>query len=164
MRKERGFTLIELLVVIAIIGVLSSVVLASLNTARERGANARRMTDMRQLQTALELYALSNNGNYPNAGWSYACVPSTWTAIQNALSPHMSTLPLDPAQACDLNRQYYVITTASDYKILIHQPPSANSAPRSIWDPTRDNGSNPTIVDGTVPWGWAVYTPGGVSW
>ena len=40
-KTDRGFTLIELLVVIAIIGILSSVVLASLNTARNRGAEPR---------------------------------------------------------------------------------------------------------------------------
>ncbi len=51
-----GFTLIELLVVIAIIGVLASIVLASLNSARRKSRDARRITDIKQLQLALELY------------------------------------------------------------------------------------------------------------
>lgn len=48
-KKNNGFTLIELLVVIAIIGVLSSVVLASLNTARKKARDARRLSDMKQI-------------------------------------------------------------------------------------------------------------------
>ncbi len=62
---KRGFTLIELLVVIAIIGILSSVVLASLNTARLKSRDARRESDLKQLQNAEELYSSSQaNGSY----------------------------------------------------------------------------------------------------
>lgn len=67
-KRQRGFTLIELLVVIAIIGLLSSVVLASLNNARERSRDARRLGDIKQIQTALELaYDSTSPVEYPDA-------------------------------------------------------------------------------------------------
>lgn len=71
--QSRGFTLIELLVVIAIIGVLSSVVLASLNTARGRARDTSRIAVMRQVENALAFYALSNGGVYPNANGGAGC-------------------------------------------------------------------------------------------
>ncbi|MFC1733486.1 type II secretion system protein [candidate division KSB1 bacterium] len=63
-KNKQGFTLIELLVVIAIIGILSSVVLASLNSARQKSRDARRISDIKQIQLALELY-FDSNANYP---------------------------------------------------------------------------------------------------
>lgn len=62
--RQKGFTLIELLVVIAIIGVLSSVVLASLNTARARANDAARLATINSLRIGLDLYLLANNA-YP---------------------------------------------------------------------------------------------------
>ena len=70
-KEDRCFTLIELLVVIAIIGILSSVVLASLNSARQKSRDARRIGDIKQLQLALEMYYDSNNG-YPSSTASLA--------------------------------------------------------------------------------------------
>lgn len=54
--KNRGFTLIELLVVISIIGLLSSVVLASLDSARGKARDAKRIQDIKQLEIALDLH------------------------------------------------------------------------------------------------------------
>ena len=63
---RHGFTLIELLVVIAIIGILSSVVLASLNSARQKSRVARRIADIGQVRLALELY-FDATRDYPTA-------------------------------------------------------------------------------------------------
>ena len=74
--SRRGFTLIELLVVIAIIGVLSSVVLASLNTARLKGRDSARIQSIQSIRLALELYASDHNGQYPylnQAGGGTGC-------------------------------------------------------------------------------------------
>ena len=82
-RKNRGFTLIELLVVIAIIGILASVVLASLNSARQKSRDARRVSDIKQLQLALELYFDANR--------SYA------VALADLVSGgHIAVVPTDP--------------------------------------------------------------------
>jgi prepilin-type N-terminal cleavage/methylation domain-containing protein len=62
--KNNGFTLIELLVVIAIIGILSSIVLASLVSAREKAKNTAITAEVHQLKLALEIY-YNDNGSYP---------------------------------------------------------------------------------------------------
>lgn len=101
MKKTRGFTLIELLVVIAIIGILSSVVLASLNTARVKARDVRRATDLAQIRTALELY-FNDHGYYPQSGCGWDCngyrysYSSSWDSLATDLKPYISALPKDP--------------------------------------------------------------------
>jgi prepilin-type N-terminal cleavage/methylation domain-containing protein len=63
-RKQKGFTLIELLVVIAIIGLLSTLAVFSLSAARSKARDTKRLSDIRNIQSALELYA-SEHGVYP---------------------------------------------------------------------------------------------------
>jgi prepilin-type N-terminal cleavage/methylation domain-containing protein len=65
-QSQKGFTLVELLVVISIIGLLSTLAVVSLGSARSRARDARRISDIRQIQTALELY-FADQGIYPVA-------------------------------------------------------------------------------------------------
>lgn len=62
--KGSGFTLIELLVVIAIIALLTTIAVVSLNNARQKSRDSKRISDVKQVQTALELYFADQNG-YP---------------------------------------------------------------------------------------------------
>jgi len=66
-KTNRGFTLIELLVVIAIIGVISTIVLANLSSARAKGYDAGVRQDLTNLRTKMELY-YSINGKYDCSG------------------------------------------------------------------------------------------------
>jgi len=98
---KKGFTLIELLVVVAIIGVLASVVLSALGDARAKARDARRESDIKTIQNALELYYI-NHGQYPSSGNMGGPFPnvnyaisaySSWNALENILGVQ---LPRDP--------------------------------------------------------------------
>lgn len=105
--KTKGFTLIELLVVIAIIGLLASMVLVSLNSARIKARDVRRIADFKQIQTALELF-YDSQGRYPqspgHATWSghwvyFSQCLETGTNCGFATSnylPVISKVPQDP--------------------------------------------------------------------
>jgi len=100
-KRPRGFTLIELLVVIAIIGILSSVVLAVLNNARMKARDARRIADLSQIRTAIEMF-YNDFGYYPPSGCGYDCngysvsYNDSWNDLAFALNPYISSLPKDP--------------------------------------------------------------------
>lgn len=103
--RKHGFTLIELLVVISIIGLLSSVVLAALSSARMKARDVRRMQDMKQIQTALEMYR-NDEGHYPYStdvtdgaqcgiDWCESKITTQWNNLASLLSKYIS-LPKDP--------------------------------------------------------------------
>jgi type II secretion system protein G len=96
--KSKGFTLIELLVVVAIIGILATVVLSSLSSARERARDAKRLADVKTIQTALEMYANDNGGEYPMIGWKGSHTDS-WADLEERLG---TTLPVDPLNTSDI--------------------------------------------------------------
>ena len=104
-RTNRGFTLIELLVVIAIIGILSAVVLASLNTARGKGNDAAIKGNLNGLRATAELYYDSNNQSY---GTGTNCITSGFLASSTAMTSitNMSVTPV-----CHLVGSAYAISS-----------------------------------------------------
>ena len=138
--KEKGFTLIELLVVVAIIGILASVVLASLNTARAKARDVKRKEDMVQLRTALAMY-YNDNGSYPSSSGTWRSAVSyggygTGAAgyIPGLVPKYIGVLPQDlPLDG------YLYLSDGTNYKLLSHQvyEESYPSAGMPWYDPVR---------------------------
>jgi len=133
--KHRGFTLIELLVVIAIIALLSSVVLASLNSARGKARNASYMSQMEEYEKALTMY-YADHGSYPSTG-SWACIgtgyqnsgklcwngtysetTSSSVAFRTALSPYISTSAIPGPAHLTYGSMYEVASAGQKYNII----------------------------------------------
>lgn len=86
-KSQLGFTLIEILIVISIIGLLSAATLIGLGAFRGQGRDARRLSDLRQIQNALELY-YANNSSYPADADIY---------VADIFKPEgVSSIPIDP--------------------------------------------------------------------
>lgn len=117
--QPKGFTLIELLVVIAIIGLLSTLAIVALNSARQKSRDAKRVSDIKQVQTALELYFADQNA-YPSGtnlvlgGASAKTLSSTnGFAATAAGTVYMGLVPNNPTP----NGVDYVYTSASPFAI-----------------------------------------------
>lgn len=103
--KNKGFTLIELLVVIAIIGILSSVVLASLNTARSKGKDASATGSLSSLRAESEIIFSDTN--------SYATVctaTSTKKLIASAVSQTGKSIATDQSPGCQADASSWAVS------------------------------------------------------
>ena len=126
LKKSEGFTLIELLVVIAIIGVLSTLILLQLNVARAKARDAKRIADINQLRTAVELHFDDRGGSYP--GDVLCPSPNVTTCVESDgidiflagdVSAYLSAqiVPLDPL----LGDDYYYVWSQSTNEAQVTQ-------------------------------------------
>ena len=153
-----GFTLIELLVVIAIIGVLSSIVLASLNSARRKSRDARRITDIKQIQLALELYFDSQT---PTPGYPFAlantpgnCTAAVAYGLESLAPNYIPQIPRDPQGGCYL----YATPTASGVQASYHLATTLEDSANAALTGDRDCDS--TLAGGSGSCGSVTYTGG----
>jgi len=126
-KKSKGFTLIELLVVIAIIGILATIVLVSLNSARQKARDSRRVGDMRQIALALEMYYDDNaSTGYPGDAEAATC--DDWAAMVIALElapGYMTKVPSDPGGG---STAYLYNTNLADYVLRAQLESATNAA------------------------------------
>ncbi|MEI7620350.1 MAG: FISUMP domain-containing protein [Candidatus Falkowbacteria bacterium] len=108
-KNKTAFTLIELLVVIAIIGILATISVIALANARAKSRDAKRAGDMKQVQTALELF-FNDNNRYPTAEeWATGKIYSTSTDTTSTYMQIIptATVPSDGNCTNDQNATYY---------------------------------------------------------
>ncbi len=84
-RDEKGFTLVELLIVVIILAVISGIAVPSYLALRNRARESATENEMRNIATAVEMYAADNNGSYPTSADA--------TALASDISAYMDNMP-----------------------------------------------------------------------
>lgn len=142
---QKGFTLVELLVVIAIIGILSSLLVANFIGVRQRGRDAQRKSNLRQIQSAVELYRADQAG-YPTT------LPACGQAFTSTdgKATYMQKVPCDPSGA------FYSYTSSDTTKyILIGCLENPNDS-----DIDKDNnGAKINCTGSTTLWQYTLKNP-----
>lgn len=135
---SKGFTLIELLIVIAIIGVLATLLMVNFVGVRQRARDAQRKSDLRQIQSALELYR-SDQGSYPTT------LPACAGSLTAGGNTYMQTIPCDP-----LGGGYTFTSNGTTYSIL--------ACLENVNDSQKDS-ANSSPCTGTTNWSYTVQNP-----
>lgn len=173
-KDTKGFTVVELMVTISIIGILSTVTYASFSHAQKKSRIARRVSDLKQVQVALEYYYAVNK-SYPNTNWEWKSPCSGWGSytpnnmIPELVPNYIASIPSDPQTNASANTSCYIYASNGvDYffkawNIAEFTAADYLSRPELI-DPAIDGGNDVQIVDGATPGGWKVYTPGIADW
>lgn len=147
---KKSFTLIELLVVILIIGILATMIVINVSSARAKARDARRKEDLSTTAKALELYN-NENGQYPLAVTGVCSGPTyspTWIA---GLSPNfINVVPKDPMNTLTPPQRYCYIATVepssgliSNYKLCVN----LETATGTSSDEQQDGGTRGDIYE-----------------
>lgn len=122
--RRSGFTLVELLVVVAIIGILAGMISANVNSARAKARDGRRANDVKQIQTALELY-YDTSGRYPPMKEGECGGTEGYTVSSNDFMKslvdrgYLGAFPEDPKRI-ECNIQYRDDRDGEGYIIFVH--------------------------------------------
>jgi len=124
MKKSKGFTLIELLVVIAIIGILATIVLVSLNSARSKARDTKKVADLRQIQLVLEMY-YNDNSAYPVAA---TCTNATYNTMASTVQTagYATQLPIDTTYMYGATASSYTLKTTLEATVYTTGPLSTD--------------------------------------
>lgn len=173
-QSQKGFTFIELAVSIAIIGVLSTVILSSVNRARKSARVAQRVSDIKQVQAALDLY-YAKNRLYPTTGgsWRGTCFSysggGSYTASNGLVIPglaptYIPRVPTDPQSNPSVDANCYLYRSGgnpdgTDYAFLVHQVTELSDGSSGA-----SYAKYPEFYDSNRPtWAWKVSSPGGTG-
>lgn len=169
MRNKKGFTLIELLIVISIVAILSAISLVIYTNTLKSARLAKRIGDLKSIETAIELYRDENN-HYPiSASFRSECssggsIP-TDDVIPGLTPKFLRTFPSDPQMNKTSNTSCYMYISNSDgtgYKLIDFNIAEFGAADylkqRGLVDPARDGGTDNCNVDGQARAAWGFYT------
>jgi prepilin-type N-terminal cleavage/methylation domain-containing protein len=168
--KIRAFTLIELLVVIAIIALLTAIIVTSLTGSRAKARDAKRISDLGQIQLAIELY-FDRCHQYPLSLSTSANNCSVTATPAITLGTYISQIPTPPSGAAGSPAAYdYVVnsphsTVPTDYILHTTLEGSNDVQKNSFQGPSQqaflNNNGYPSTSNGTTPntITWGCYWP-----
>ncbi|OGH09980.1 MAG: hypothetical protein A2152_03440 [Candidatus Levybacteria bacterium RBG_16_35_6] len=140
--NKKGFTLIELLIVIVIIGILATFLMSNFVGVRQRARDAQRKADLRQIQSALELYR-ADQDSYPTSVGDGACGGS----FSEGSNSYMGKIPCDPltgnAYWYSLNSGLYTLQACLE----------------NLNDTQKDDPNQNPPCDGTSNWSFTLQNP-----